>query len=867
MMKTSEIRKQFLNYFAQHGHKILPSSSLVPSNDPTLLFTNAGMVQFKDVFLGTAQFAHSRVATAQRCVRAGGKHNDLENVGYTARHHTFFEMLGNFSFGDYFKRDAIQLAWTFLTQVLRLSPQKLWITVYEDDDEAAAIWLNDIGIDPCRLTRCGADSNFWMMGDVGPCGPCTEIFYDHGSEVPGGPPGTPEADGDRYVEIWNLVFMQYSRDKFGVLTPLPKPSVDTGMGLERLAAVMQGVHSNYDIDSFKHIIRAAATALGVPAHGQPSLRVIADHIRSCAFLIADGVVPGNEGRQYVLRRIIRRAIRHAVKLGATEPFFCRLVQPLVDVMGEAYPELIAAQSSIEHVLRQEEDQFAKTLDQGLKMLAHVLPELKTAGVIPGELVFRLYDTYGFPSDLTADIAREQGLVLDQLGFDQAMEKQKQQSRASSHFSTEQLLKKDWLVDCSTVFTGYTDLQTQAAIMRLYDADGQPVNILKDQAGVVVLDCSPFYAEGGGQVGDRGALTIDDAVFHVSDTRHAGSARLHIGHLQGVMTVGQQVLATVDLPSRQATCLNHSATHLLNAALRHVLGTHVLQKGSLVESTRLRFDFSHHAPLTTAEITAIENLVNETIRANIAIKTDLTTLEQAQAQGALFLAGEKYSGEVRVLTMGAFSKELCGGTHATRTGDIGLCKIVAEYGVAAGVRRIEVLTGEAALRHIQQQSQQLLGLASQLNTKPEQLDEKLAYTLQQQRILAKELEKIQTQLSLAEAENYLRQARSVKGCSVLITQISVAHPHLLREVADHLKHQLGSAVILLAAIHGEKIALIAAVTHDLTIKIKANDLVNVVAAKVGGKGGGRADLAQAGGVYISQLAQALQDAHVWIEQRL
>ncbi|RTZ75345.1 MAG: alanine--tRNA ligase [Gammaproteobacteria bacterium] len=876
-MKTSaEIRQAFLDYFESKGHTIVPSSSLVPANDPTLLFTNAGMVQFKDVFLGKEKRPYTRAASAQRCVRAGGKHNDLENVGYTARHHTFFEMLGNFSFGDYFKREAIEYAWEFLTRTMGLEPEKLWITVYEEDDEAAEIWLKEIGIDPARFTRIGdkpggkryESDNFWSMGDTGPCGPCSEIFYDHGPEVEGGPPGTPEEDGDRYIEIWNLVFMQYNRDSQGKMTPLPKPSVDTGMGLERLAAVMQGVHSNYEIDLFRALIRAAAKATGTDDLENKSLRVIADHIRSCAFLIVDGVTPSNEGRGYVLRRIIRRAIRHGYQLGQKEPFFYRLVDPLIEQMGDAYPELPKARDTVMKVLRLEEERFAETIEQGMKILEEAIEHLE-GDTIPGELVFKLYDTYGFPADLTADIARERGLHIDEVGFEREMNAQRERARAASQFGVDQ--QAQVAVEGETDFTGYERLSDEATIIGLF-RDGESVDSLKKgEQGMVVLDKTPFYAESGGQVGDRGELSVlgDDGRFQVEDTRkQGGSVFGHIGRVtQGRLRVGDAVLAQVDAANRRAIALNHSATHLLHAALRRVLGDHVQQKGSLVEAERLRFDFSHFEPLTREQLNAIERLVNEQIRNNYVVETRIMALEDAKQAGAMALFGEKYDEQVRVLRMGDFSTELCGGTHVKAVGDIGLFKIVSEGGIASGVRRIEAVTGERAVEWVEQAENRLQHIASLVKAGAEDLEEKVQTLVEKSRRQEKEIERLKAKLASAAGSDLASQAVQVGDTRVLAAQLEGADVKTLRDTLDQLKNKLGSAVIVLAAVNDGKVSLVAGVTKDRTDRVKAGDLVKMVAEQVGGKGGGRPDMAQAGGSNPGALPEALASVEPWVRERL
>ncbi|MDD3650298.1 alanine--tRNA ligase [Immundisolibacter sp.] len=870
-MKSTDIRSQFLDFFAAQGHQIVPSSSLVPHGDPTLLFTNAGMVQFKDVFLGLEQRPYRRAASAQRCVRAGGKHNDLDNVGYTARHHTFFEMLGNFSFGDYFKRDAIRFAWTFLTEVLRLPAERLWVTVHPQDDEAAEIWLGEIGVPKARFRRIPGDDNFWSMGDVGPCGPCTEIFYDHGPEVAGGPPGSPDADGDRYIEIWNLVFMQYERLADGSLRPLPRPSVDTGMGLERLAAVLQGVHDNYDTDIFRSLIDAAARVIGTQDLASRSLRVIADHIRSSAFLIADGVLPSNEGRGYVLRRIIRRAARHGARLGATEPFFHRLVAPLVDAMGDAYPELAAAQAAVETALREEEERFAQTLSHGLAILERDMQRLGGQR-IPGETIFKLYDTYGFPVDLTADIARERGLELDLDGFEQAMAQQRERARAASQFHADEDLRLGEVLDAATLaahrFTGYEREQDRARVVALLK-DGEPVERIEaGQAASVVLDHTPFYAESGGQVGDSGVLEGPAGTFAVTDTRKEGAVHVHLGALEsGALAVGDEVTARVDTARRTRIRANHSATHLLHAALRQVLGPHVTQKGSLVDAERLRFDFSHGKPVSADELARIESLVNAQIRANAAAEASEMALADAQAAGAMALFGEKYGERVRVLRLGDFSVELCGGTHVARTGDIGLFKIVSESAVAAGVRRIEAVAGEGAIDWLRQADERLRRLAATLQAGEADLLDKLEHVLARQREQEKELERLRARLASQAGDSLLDQAVEVAGAKVLAAQLDIGDAKALREQADRLRDKLGSAVLVLAGVDGDKVSLVAAVSADLTARVKAGELVNAVAQQVGGKGGGRADMAMAGGNQPQALPAALAGVADWVRERL
>jgi len=864
---TSDIRKIFLDYFQAKDHEVVPSSPLVPANDATLLFTNAGMVQFKDVFRGREKRHYARAVSSQRCVRAGGKHNDLENVGYTARHHTFFEMLGNFSFGDYFKRDAIRYAWEFLTDVLKLPAERLWVTVFEEDDEAVDIWLNEVGVSPQRFSRIGAKDNFWSMGDTGPCGPCSEIFYDHGPEVPGGPPGTPEEDGDRYIEIWNLVFMQYDRGVGGELQPLPKPSVDTGMGLERLAAILQGVHSNYEIDLFQHLIKATAEVTGVRNLEDNSLRVIADHIRACAFLIVDGVIPSNEGRGYVLRRIIRRAIRHGHKLGKRESFFHELVAPLVKEMGDAYPELTKAQSQVERVLAQEEIRFAETLDHGMKILEEAIAGLQ-GEVIPGDTVFKLYDTYGFPVDLTADIAREHSLSLDMPGFETEMQAQRARARAASSF--EALNASGLDVEGRSEFTGYECLTDKAVIEAVYKG-GEAVEVLQDgEEGIVLLDRTPFYAESGGQVGDRGVIrSSEGGVFRVTDTRKQGDGVFaHIGQVtQGEIRQGGSVEALVDEQRRAATRLNHSATHLMHAALRQVLGDHVQQKGSLVDPERLRFDFSHFQPLGAEELQAIETLVNEQIRINADVETRVMAVDQAMEAGAMALFGEKYGDEVRVLSIGDFSVELCGGTHASRAGDIGVFKIVSEAGIASGVRRIEAVTGAGALEYIGETEKNISEVANLLKAGREDAVAKVGQLLERNRRLEKELEALKARLASSQGSDLSGQAREVDGIKVLAARLEGADAKSLRDTVDQLKNKLGAAAVILGAVTDGKVALVAGVTKAETKCIKAGELVNHVASQIGGRGGGRPDMAQAGGSQPENLEAALASVADWVKQQI
>ncbi len=863
-MKTADIRRLFLNYFKERGHHIVSSSPLIPGNDPTLLFTNAGMVQFKDVFLGQEKRSYTRAASVQRCVRAGGKHNDLDNVGYTARHHTFFEMLGNFSFGDYFKREAIHYAWEFLTQILNIPAEKLWITVYKDDDEAANIWFNEIKIDPARFSRCDKD-NFWEMGETGPCGPCSEIFYDHGPEIPGGPPGSPDADADRYIEIWNLVFMQYQRQSDGQLIPIPKPCVDTGSGLERLAAVVQGVHTNYDIDLFQNLLHATAKIIDCRDLHHVSLRVIADHIRSCAFLITDSVIPSNEGRGYVLRRIIRRAIRHGHQLGASEPFFYKLVAPLVKEMGEAYPELVRAQAHIERVLLQEEENFNRTLEQGLKILEQGISDLK-GKQIPGDLVFRLYDTYGFPPDLTADIARERGLHIDHEGFEAKMAQQRQQSKSASKFGVD--YTQQLAIKAQTQFKGYEVLEHEARITHLF-REGQPVVELREgEKGWVVLDSSPFYAESGGQVGDQGELHQDDNHFNVADTRKEGIAHVHEGSVQkGHFIVGQKVLASVNISKRRATMRNHSATHLLHAALRERFGESVMQKGSWVGPTRLRFDFTHPRGLTFKECWAIEQVVNAKIRENLAVHTELMSPDSAKKAGAMALFGEKYGEEVRVLSMGAFSKELCGGTHVERTGDIGFFKIISETSVASGIRRIEAVTGDVAIDTVQKMDDQRNILTQLLKTSPEDIINKVDGALTKIKDLEKQLGKLKVGFSADSYVQLLAKTQcTANGINVLAEPLDAVDLKGLREMLDRLQDRLDPSVIVLATLEGEKITFVVSVSPELNPKIRADELARDIASKIDGKAGGRADRAQGGGSNIDALPLALKDVFKWVVAR-
>ncbi len=865
MTSTNDLRTAFLDFFKEKGHEIVSSSSLVPSNDPTLLFTNAGMVPFKEVFLGREKRAYTRAASSQRCVRAGGKHNDLENVGYTARHHTFFELLGNFSFGDYFKREAIYYAWEFLTQRLGLSPQRLWITVFEQDDEAAEIWLNEIGVDPERFGRIGAKDNFWAMGDTGPCGPCSEIFFDHGDSILGGPPGSPDEDGDRYIEIWNLVFTQFDRDQRGNLNVLPNPSVDTGMGLERLAAVMQGVHNNYDIDLFQYLIQALINLVERLNFDKASLRVIADHIRSCSFLIMDGVLPSNEGRGYVLRRIIRRAARHGRNLGLSEPFFYKLVPPLSEVMGEAYSELVQAQRQIMEVLEQEEQRFMDTLEQGLSILEEDVSRL-AGTIIPGETIFKLYDTYGFPVDLTADIARERGLGIDTEGFERQMEAQRLRARKASRF--EVAYETFGQVDAQSEFTGYDYVQGKSKIIALFQGGKSVQQLSQGEEGGVILDRTPFYAEAGGQVGDTGILAKENAQFYVRDTQKQGDAHLHLGVVaSGEIALGDVLDAEVDAAERQAIVVNHSATHLLHAALRIVLGNHVTQKGSLVASDRLRFDFSHPDPLSAEQLAEIEKIVNDEIRHNTATQVRMMSMADAMTAGAIALFGEKYGDCVRVLSIGDISVELCGGTHVIRTGDIGVFKIVSESGISAGIRRIEALTGGVALNWINENERRINAIVTLVKGSYADVDEKVRRLVERNRELEKKLEQLQGQLARDAGSDLASQAIDIQGIKLLASRVEGADSRALRETMDQLKNKLGSAVIVLATVKGAKISLVAGVTKDLTNKIQASELINVVARKVGGRGGGRPDMAQAGGNKPAALDAALITVPEWVKSQL
>ena len=866
MTTSAELRDKFLTFFQQKGHEIVPSSPLVPANDATLLFTNAGMVQFKELFLGSEKRAYVRATSSQRCVRAGGKHNDLENVGYTARHHTFFEMLGNFSFGDYFKREAIQYAWEFLTEEIGLPAEKLWVTVFEEDDEAADIWLKEIKVDPTRFSRIGAKDNFWQMGDTGPCGPCSEIFYDHGDHIPGGPPGTPEEDGDRYIEIWNLVFMQFDRDVSGTLTPLPKPSVDTGLGLERLAAILQNVHSNYEIDLFQSLIKTAAELTSVEDLENKSLRVISDHIRSCAFMIVDGVLPSNEGRGYVLRRIIRRASRHGHQLGCNDPFFYELVSKLTELMGEAYPELVKNEQHVKNVLLKEEERFAETLEHGMGILRDAIASM-SGNTIDGETVFKLYDTYGFPVDLTADVAREQNLKIDQDGFDRAMAEQKNRARASSQFAAG---SNNLAIEgvSETAFEGYESISTAANIISIL-VDGESVEKLAaGQNGVIVLDSTPFYAESGGQVGDTGTIQSGQYKFIVTDTQKKNGVFLHIGSVEsGELSVGDKAQTEIDEHRRQGIKLNHSATHLMHEELRCILGEHVQQKGSLVDDEKLRFDFSHFQPLTSEELRQIEDRVNRQIRMNAATSAEEMSIEDAKQTGAMMLFGEKYGETVRVLRIGSDSVELCGGTHVSRAGDIGLFKITMETGVASGVRRIEAVTGEKAMGRFHDDEHQLDQLAQMIKSGRDDIVHRVELLQLNQRKQEKELEQLKSKLASQAGGDMASRAIEIKGIKVLAAQLDGADVKTLRDTMDQLKNKLGQAAIVLASTQGEKITIIAGVTKAETSRVKAGDLVNVVAQQCGGKGGGRPDMAQAGGNEPENLPAALESVSSWVENHL
>ncbi len=872
-MKSADIREAFLTFFQEREHTVVASYSLIPGNDPTLLFTNAGMVQFKDCFLGDDVRPYVRAASAQRCVRAGGKHNDLDNVGYTARHHTFFEMLGNFSFGDYFKYEAIRYAWQFLTETLQIPVEKLWITVYAEDQEAADIWLNEIKINPARLTRIAdkpgkkyESDNFWAMGDTGPCGPCTEIFYDHGPDVAGGPPGTPEEEGDRYVEIWNLVFMQYNRAADGSVKLLPKPSVDTGMGLERLAAVMQGVHSNYEIDLFQNLIKAAATAVGCNDLHNHSLKVISDHIRAAAFLILDGIVPSNEKRGYVLRRIIRRAIRHGYMLGCKQAFFYKLVAALVNEMGQAYSDLVQQQSQIEDVLKAEETRFSETVEHGMTILEETLTGMQAGDVLPGELVFKLYDTYGFPVDLTADVARAAQITIDQAGFDKAMETQRERARSASQFAVDYSVNLN--IDVASEFCGYDVMALESHVVALYKDNKSVKKLNRGDEAVVVLERTPFYAESGGQTGDIGQLTWQQGEFIVKDTQKQGKAIIHMGVItQGALDLGATVMATVAAKHRQSTMKNHSATHLLHAALQKKLGAHVVQKGSSVDAERLRFDFSHQQPVTAEELVEIETLVNSQIRQNAEVKTELISFDEASHSGAMALFGEKYSDEVRVLSIGDFSKELCGGTHVARAGDIGLFKIILETGIASGVRRIEAVVGAAAIASMNANEQTLREVAGLVKASRDEVKDKVQTVLQRLRSLEKENEQLKGKVASQQGADLSVNAKEVEGIKVLAALLDGADPKGLRVTVDQLKNKLGSAAVVLATVSKGKVSLVAGVTADCTQRIKAGELVNHVASQVGGKGGGRADMAQAGGVNPEALPAALDSVVAWVRRKL
>ncbi len=863
-LSTADLRNKFIEYFKRHGHQAVASSSLVPADDPTLLFTNAGMNQFKDTFLGAEKRSYSRAVSSQRCVRAGGKHNDLENVGYTARHHTFFEMLGNFSFGDYFKKEAIEFAWNFLTKEIGLPQEKLLVTVYSEDDEAFDIWENHIGIPKDKIIRISTSDNFWSMGDTGPCGPCSEIFYDHGAHIWGGPPGTPEEDGDRFIEIWNLVFMQFNKQADGTMEPLPKPSIDTGMGLERISAILQNVHSNYEIDLFQNLIKSAASIVGTNDLENKSLRVIADHIRSCSFLICDGVMPSNEGRGYVLRRIVRRAVRHGYKLGANDIFFYKLVAALAKEMGEAYPELVDQLPVVEKVLRVEEEQFSKTLARGMAMLNDTLGSLES-DTIPGDIVFKLYDTYGFPTDLTNDVAREHDLKIDEEGFEVAMQAQRARAQQASNFGAD--YNDKLAVDHQTAFTGYTNVEGQANVVELI-TDNAFVEKLEDgQQGVVVLDSTPFYAESGGQAGDKGVLRVANGEFIVTDTQKMGNAFAHQGVAKGTVVKGDKVSAAIDADNREAIKKNHSATHLLHAALREILGEHVTQKGSLVEAPRLRFDFSHFESVTAGQLAEIERRVNQEIRANHTLATELMELEEAKASGAMALFGEKYDEKVRVVTMGPFSVELCGGTHVTRTGDIGLFKITSEAGIASGVRRIEAVTGEQALDVVQSQQAMLASLSTLLKTDSQSVVDRVVALQSHTKELEKSLNSAKQKLASQQGADMLSNAVEIGGVKVLVANLDGVEAKSLRAMMDDIKNRIGDGIVVLGVANDAKVNLIAGVTKNLTAKVKAGELVNFVASQVGGKGGGRPDMAQAGGDQPENLASALESVNVWLQDKL
>ncbi|MFD3316361.1 alanine--tRNA ligase [Alteromonas macleodii] len=863
-LSTADLRNKFIDYFKSHGHQAVASSSLVPADDPTLLFTNAGMNQFKDCFLGAEKRSYTRAVSSQRCVRAGGKHNDLENVGYTARHHTFFEMLGNFSFGDYFKKEAIEFAWNFLTKEIGLPKEKLLVTVYSEDDEAFDIWENHIGVPKEKIIRISTSDNFWSMGDTGPCGPCSEIFYDHGAHIWGGPPGTPEEDGDRFIEIWNLVFMQFNKQADGTMEPLPKPSIDTGMGLERISAILQNVHSNYEIDLFQNLIKSAASIVGSEDLENKSLRVIADHIRSCSFLICDGVMPSNEGRGYVLRRIIRRAVRHGYQLGANDIFFYKLVASLAKEMGEAYPELVDQLPVIEKVLRVEEEQFSKTLARGMAILNDTLETLE-GDTVPGDVVFKLYDTYGFPTDLTNDVAREHDLKIDEEGFEAAMQAQRARAQQASNFGADYNSKL--AIDHITSFTGYTDVEGQANVVELI-ADNAFVEKLEDgQEGVVVLDSTPFYAESGGQAGDKGVLRVANGEFIVTDTQKMGNAFAHKGIAKGSVSKGDTATAAIDAANREAIKKNHSATHLLHAALREILGEHVTQKGSLVEAPRMRFDFSHFEAVTAEQLAEIERRVNQEIRTNHTLATELMDLDEAKASGAMALFGEKYDEKVRVVTMGPFSVELCGGTHVTRTGDIGLFKITSEAGIASGVRRIEAVTGEHALEVVQTQQATLSSLSALLKTDSQNVLDRVVSLQNQTKELEKALNSAKQKLASQQGADMLSNAVEINGVKVLIANLEGVEAKSLRSMMDDIKNRIGEGIVVLGVANDAKVNLIAGVTKNLTSKVKAGELVNFVASQVGGKGGGRPDMAQAGGDQPENLGQALDSVNAWLQDKL
>ena len=863
-LSTAQIRQKFIDYFKRQGHQPVASSSLVPADDPTLLFTNAGMNQFKDLFLGAEKRSYTRATSSQRCVRAGGKHNDLENVGYTARHHTFFEMMGNFSFGDYFKQQAIEFAWNFLTQELGLAKEKLLVTVFSDDDEAFDIWENHIGVPKEKIIRISTSDNFWSMGDTGPCGPCSEIFYDHGDHIWGGPPGTAEEDGDRFIEIWNLVFMQYNKQEDGTMAPLPKPSIDTGMGLERISAIIQNVHSNYEIDLFQNLIKASAQLVGASDLDNKSLRVIADHIRSCSFLICDGVMPGNEGRGYVLRRIIRRAVRHGYKLGAKDIFFYKLVDALTSEMGEAYPELADQKPVIEKVLRVEEEQFSKTLARGMTMLNDVLRDLE-GNEVPGEIVFKLYDTYGFPADLTADVAREQDYTIDEAGFEASMQQQRQRAQQASNFGAN--YNSQLTTEHVTEFTGYTDEQGEGRILEIIRENEFSDSLNSGEEGVLLLDNTPFYAEAGGQTGDKGVLKIGDSEFVVSDTKKMGNAFAHYGKANGPVSKGDKAEASIDASNRAAIKKNHSATHLLHAALREVLGDHVTQKGSLVDAERMRFDFSHFEALTGHQVTQIEKRVNEEIRANHTLTTELMELDEAKASGAMALFGEKYDEKVRVVKMGPFSIELCGGTHVKQTGEIGLFKIVSESGIASGVRRLEAITGEAAVSYVQQQQQLLSEIGSLLKSDVSGISNRIGQIQAHQKELEKALAAAKQKLASQQGADMLGQAVEINGVKVLVSKLDGVEAKALRGMVDDLKNRIGEGVVVLGVSGENKVNLIAGVTKGLTANVKAGELVNFLAKQVGGKGGGRPDMAQAGGDQPENLGTALDSVNAWLSDKL